>query len=220
VNLQVNMDAPTCNSRFLVGSSVSFTSSIKVTSVAPYSYTWTSTRVRCCWRCCAHARLVGDMCVWRGTGALGWDVRAIALDCWCDGSSLFFRVPMSHSMSFARARGIPEFKIVLGRGKDGRVGEGLADCRLPYNLTGSLLSCIMLPLALDKPCPLLQQGSLNSTASTVSVSTLDPGTHIVSLEVRDANSMVARAATTVTIGYNGGAPCSTGDTCLSGYCTG
>jgi hypothetical protein len=48
VNLQVNMDAPTCNSRFLVGSSVSFTSSIKVTSVAPYSYTWTSTRVRRC----------------------------------------------------------------------------------------------------------------------------------------------------------------------------
>ena len=155
-----------------------------------------------------------------GGGELGWDVRAIALDCWCDGSSFFFRVPMSHSMSFTRARGIPKFKIMLGRGKDGRVGEGLVDCRLPYNLTGSLLSCFMLPLALDKPCPLLQQGSLNSTASTVSVSTLDPGTHIISLEVRDANNMVARAATTVTIGYNGGAPCSTGDTCLSGYCTG
>ena len=48
VNLQVTINAPSCNSRFLVGSSVSFTSSIKVTSVAPYSYTWTSTRVRRC----------------------------------------------------------------------------------------------------------------------------------------------------------------------------
>jgi hypothetical protein len=54
----------------------------------------------------------------------------------------------------------------------------------------------------------------------VSVSTLALGSHNISLEVRDANGMVARAATTVSIGNAGGVPCTTGDTCLSGYCTG
>ena len=33
----------------------------------------------------------------------------------------------SHSISFTRAQGIPECKIGFGRGKDGRVGEGLVE---------------------------------------------------------------------------------------------
>ena len=36
---------------------------------------------------------------------------------------LFFLVRRSHSMSFIRAQGVPKYKIGLGRGKDGRVGE-------------------------------------------------------------------------------------------------
>ncbi len=59
-----------------------------------------------------------------------------------------------------------------------------------------------------------------STASSVSITSLAIGSHNISLEVRDANGMVGRAATTITIGYSGGVACTTGDTCLSGYCTG
>ncbi len=65
-----------------------------------------------------------------------------------------------------------------------------------------------------------RQNGTFSTAPNVSVSTLALGSHNISLEVRDANGMVARAATTVSIGNAGGVPCTTGDTCLSGYCTG
>ena len=46
------------------------------------------------------------------------------------GSSLlhFFHMRRSHSISFTRAQGIPKYKIGLGGGKDGRVGERLVHC--------------------------------------------------------------------------------------------
>jgi hypothetical protein len=46
VNLQVVINAPSCNSRFGNGTAVSFTSSMRFTSVAPYTYAWISSRVR------------------------------------------------------------------------------------------------------------------------------------------------------------------------------
>ena len=64
------------------------------------------------------------------------------------------------------------------------------------------------------------QAGVFSTASSVSIASLAIGSHNVSLEVRDANGMVGRAATTITIGYGGGVPCTINDMCLSGYCTG
>jgi hypothetical protein len=38
-----------------------------------------------------------------------------------------FLIRRSHSVSFTRAQGIPKYKIGLGGGKDGRVGEGLVE---------------------------------------------------------------------------------------------
>jgi len=64
-----------------------------------------------------------------------------------------------------------------------------------------------------------QNGTLGATAS-LTLSTLAVGTHVISVEARDANNILSRAATTITIGQNGGVPCVSGDTCLSGYCTG
>ncbi len=52
------------------------------------------------------------------------------------------------------------------------------------------------------------------------MSTLRVGTHLIALEVRDGNGTLARAATTVSIGYTGGVPCADSSVCLSGYCTG
>jgi hypothetical protein len=45
VNLQVVINAPSCNSRFGNGTSISFSSSIRVASVAPYTYSWISSKV-------------------------------------------------------------------------------------------------------------------------------------------------------------------------------
>ncbi len=39
----------------------------------------------------------------------------------------FFLIHRFHSISFARAQGIPKYKIGFGREKDGRVGERLVE---------------------------------------------------------------------------------------------
>jgi hypothetical protein len=107
VNLQVAITTPVCGARFLVGSAVALSSTVRVTSVAPYTYRWTSSR-------------------------------------------------------------------------DGLLG----------------------------------------TAASLSVSALSVGSHVVVLEARDGAGILSRAAVTVAVGQAGGAACVSGDTCLSGYCTG
>ena len=58
-----------------------------------------------------------------------------------------------------------------------------------------------------------------STAATFTASNLKIGNHLITLEVWDANGTYSRAATTLSVGYGGGVPCSAASDCLSGYCT-
>ncbi len=39
----------------------------------------------------------------------------------------FFLMLRSHSISFTRAQDIPKYKLELGKGEDGRFGEGLVE---------------------------------------------------------------------------------------------